>query len=117
METASELAGSEKARAQPISDKQAAEVGKVIELLRTLGSPALRADIAKALASLGKFEGLALDQLFRVPKRPAAAKPVAKKVAPNKTAAKKSVRTAAAKLSRRKRRTTSAMHCDRSFPT
>ncbi len=100
---ASELADSEKARAQPISHKQATEVVKVIELLRTLGSPGLRADIAKALASLGKFEGLALDQLFKVPKRPAAAKPVAKRVATKKTVAKKSVQTAAAKRSKRKR--------------
>ncbi len=102
LQAASELAGSEKARAQPMSGKQAADIGQVFELLRKVGSPALRADIAKSLASLGKFEGMALDRLFPVPRRPAAAKPVAQKVAAEKTAAKKAARTAAAKKPRRK---------------
>jgi murein tripeptide amidase MpaA len=102
MQAASELTGSEKARAQPMSSKQAADIGQVFELLRQLGSPTLRADIAKSLASLGKFEGMALDRLFPVPPRPAAAKPVAKKVVAKKTAAKKAARTAAAKKPRRK---------------
>ncbi|HYN61337.1 MAG TPA: hypothetical protein VET87_17605, partial [Rubrivivax sp.] len=98
----SEVAGSEKARAQPMSSKQAADIGQVFELLGKLGSPVLRADIAKSLASLGKFEGMALDRLFPVPRRPAAAKPVTQKVAAKKTAAKKVARTSAAKKPRRK---------------
>ena len=102
LETASELADSEKIRAQPMSSKQAADIGQMFELLRKLGSPTLRADIAKTLASLGKFEGMALDRSFPVPQRPAAAKPVPQKVAAKKTAANKPVRTAAAKRPRRK---------------
>jgi murein tripeptide amidase MpaA len=91
LDAAGEIAGNKKALAQPISAKQAGEFGKVLELLSTLGSPALRADIAKSLASLGKFEGLALDQLFTVPKRPPVTKPAAKKVA-KKKAVKKAAR-------------------------
>ncbi|MGJ7498254.1 M14 family zinc carboxypeptidase [Variovorax sp. RT4R15] len=102
LKTASTLAGSEKARAQPMSGKQAAEIGEMFELLLEVGSPALRADIAKALASLGKFEGVALDRLFPVPKRAAAAKPVAQKVAAKKAPAKKAAQTSAARRPRGK---------------
>lgn len=64
---ASELAASPESRARPISAKQATELGEMLELLQKVGSPALRADIGKALAALGKFEGTPLDGLFRVP--------------------------------------------------
>jgi len=91
-----ELAASAGARARPIDAKQAAEIGRVFELLQRLGSPALRADIGKALAALGKFEGTPLDGLFKVPKAtkptgpaspPAAAR--RRKVAVKKAAVKK----------------------------
>lgn len=86
---AGDLAGSAAGRARPISSKQAEEIRKVFELLGSLGSPALKSDIAKTLAALGKFEGVALDSLFTVPKRPAAPKGVAKKGAAKRGAAKK----------------------------
>jgi murein tripeptide amidase MpaA len=68
--TAGELVGSDERRAQPIGTKQAAELGRVLDLLGALGSPALRSDIAKSLAAVGKFDGVVLDRLFALPKRP-----------------------------------------------
>jgi murein tripeptide amidase MpaA len=106
LRAASDLAGSEKARAQPVSAKQFAQFGEVLDLLAKVGSPALRADIAKALSSLGKFEGMALDRLFTVPKRPVAEpvpkQVVARKVATKKTAKKTAVKRAAAPKAVRK---------------
>ena len=89
---ASELAGSAASRAKPMSAKQAAELSQVFELLSSVGSAELRADIAKSLSSLGKFEGMALDRLFAVPKPVAPGKKVAAKGAAKKAAAKGSAR-------------------------
>ncbi len=97
---AGELAGSDKARAQPMSAKQAGELGQVFELLGKVGSPALRADIAKSLAAMGKFEGASLDRIFTVAKTPAPKQAAQKKAAAKKpvVAAKKAAgRKAAAK--------------------
>jgi murein tripeptide amidase MpaA len=68
--TASAMAATPEARSKPIDAKQAAEFHRIVELLRSLGSRELRADIATALAALGKFEGTPLDALFKVPKTP-----------------------------------------------
>lgn len=101
LRAASDLAGSEKARRQPISAKQSAQLGEVLDLLAKVGSPALRADIARALSSLGKFEDMALDRLFTVPKRPVA-EPIAKKAAVKKTPASRPARKVSAKQPRGK---------------
>ncbi len=66
---ASAIAATPDARAKPIDAKQVAEFGRIIELLRSIGSRELKADIAKALAALGKFEGMPLDALFKVTQR------------------------------------------------
>lgn len=79
------LAADEKSRNAAMSAKQAHEIGQVFEVLSRLGSAGLRTDLAKALSSLGKFEGAALDRLFPAPKKaPVAKKPTAtkKKVRP-----------------------------------
>ena len=125
LSVASELAGSQKARAQPMSGKQAGDLGQVFELLSKLGSPALRADIAKSLAAMGKFDGAVLDRIFTLPKKtrpkpmpatkkvrvarkPAAAKKkvaAARKAPPRKkaaTAKKRSAAKPARKSGRRK---------------
>jgi hypothetical protein len=67
--TASAMAATPEARSRPIDAKQAAEFGRIVALLRSLGSRELKADIAKVLAALGKFEGTPLDALFKVPPR------------------------------------------------
>lgn len=102
LQAVSELADNAETRAEPISLKQANDIGLLIDLLRKLGSPALRADIAKSLASLGKLEGNALDRMFPEPLRPTAAKPVERKSHAVRTAAKTPSRRAAAKKPRRK---------------
>lgn len=91
LSVAGELAGNPKARAQPMSGKQAGELGQVFELLGKLGSPALRADIAKSLATMGKFDGAVLDRIFSVPRKKATPKPAAvkKKAASRKPAARR----------------------------
>ena len=108
---AGDLAGSPKARAQPMSGKQAGELGQVFDLLSKLGSPALRADIAKSLAAIGKFEGAALDRIFTVPKKKAAPMPVAakkgaasRKPAARKPAAKKATTAKPARKTTRRKR-------------
>lgn len=68
--TAGDLVSSDKKRKEPIAPAQAGELQKVLELLDKLGSEELRADLTKALAAIGKFEGIVLDQVFPPPKRP-----------------------------------------------
>lgn len=102
--TAGSLVGSDQGRAQPIAAKQAAELREVFDLLSAIGSPALRADIAKSLAAVGRFDGVVLDRLFALPKRPASAqaataKPAGKRKSTNKPAASKA--TVGAKTGKR----------------
>ena len=66
---ASAMVATPEARSKPIDAKQAAEFGRIVDLLRSLGSRELKASIAKALAAVGKFEGKPLDALFKVPPR------------------------------------------------
>lgn len=102
--TASAMAATPEARSKPIDAKQAAEFGRIVELLRSLGSRELKADIAKALATLGVFEGTPLDGLFKVPKPPQPkSAESAGKTAPKKKA--KSKRPVRAKRVSAKRKT------------
>lgn len=100
---AGDVAGSEESRSQPINRKQTAEFVQLFKLLSKLGSPALQADIAKSVAALGKFEGIALDRLFPAPKRPAVtARTVTTKKAAPRRAATKASRKKSASRPRRK---------------
>jgi murein tripeptide amidase MpaA len=103
LSTVGALAAGDASRAKAMSSKQAGDLSQVFELLGSLGSPALKADIAKALATMGQFDGVALDQLFRVPQRPAKAV-AAKKMAGKNTAGKKAAakKSPARKTSARK---------------
>jgi murein tripeptide amidase MpaA len=71
---------------RPITAAQAGHLQKTAELLNALGSKELKADIAKAMASMGKLEGATLTGLF-VPDRrkPAPRKGVAVAKAPRAT--------------------------------
>ncbi len=86
---------------KPIADREAKALDDVLRLLGSLGSQALKADIAKALTSLGGLRGGVLDKIFKpdvvrsvgtgaAGEKPAAKKPAAKKPAAKKSAAKKS---------------------------
>lgn len=109
---AGELAASADARARPIGEKQAAEINQVFALLQRLGSPALRADIGKALAAVGKFEGTPIDALFKVPKatkpaqpaRPTKPRAAKKKRSPPATARTVGAKNAAVKRAAPKKR-------------
>lgn len=85
--TVGELVSSDKGRKDPIAPRQANELNKAFELLDSLGSDELRADLAKALSALGKFEGIVLDQVFPQPKRPTRSAATAAKKAVGKLAA------------------------------
>lgn len=60
------MAASPETHGKPIDAREAAEFGRIVDLLRAVGSRELKADIAKALAALGKFDGTPLDGLFKV---------------------------------------------------
>ena len=73
--------------AVPIAVRQADELNKLLELLDSLGSAELRADLTKALSAIGKFEGIVLDQVFPPPKLPTGSAATAvKKAAPKRAA-------------------------------
>jgi hypothetical protein len=98
---------------KPIADQEAKALDDVLRLLGSIGSQALKTDIAKALTNLGGLRGNVLDKIFKpdvvrtvgtgaagkkiAATKVAAKKPAAKKPAAKRTAAKKAGRGSPAK--------------------
>jgi len=93
---------------QPISPKQAADFTKLHELLSARGSAELGTDIAKALTSLGRFEGVALERLFPAPRSIAGGRASTRKGAAKKAKVAKPAPTKKARSQRASKKKASA---------